>query len=268
MDWLWNNLVMNPMVNSLLFLYDLLFHNFALAILVFTLLVRVITAPLTIQSQKSTKKLQELQQSDDWKKLQEKYAKDKEKLVQEQGKLYQQAGVNPLGGCLPTLVQFPILIGLYQAINLVMAATPVQLLNLSQHLYPGLPNVANLIPLNTKFLWLHLGLPDPYYILPLIVVVTTWLQSKVMTPPTGSDPQAAQMSQSMAITMPLMIGWMSLSFASGLSIYWVIANVVGIAQYALTMPVDWKNVFSLSLSPASAPVEAEKPRRKKSAAGE
>jgi YidC/Oxa1 family membrane protein insertase len=242
----WNLLILNPMLNSLLFLYQLLFNNFTLTILVFTVLIRLITYPLTYQQQKSTRKLSELQQSDGWKKVQEKYAKDREKLAQEQMKLYQEAGVNPFGSCLPTLIQFPVLIGLYQAINLAMAASPTQLLDLSTHIYAFLPNAAHLVPLQNSFLWLNLGLPDPFYLLPLIVVVTTWLQSRVMMPanPTG-DAQAAQMSQSMAVTMPLMIGWMSLQFPSGLSIYWVVSNAVSVVQYALASPVDWKQVLDV-----------------------
>ena len=110
----WNTLIIDPMVNGLLFLYDVLFNNFTLSLAVFTLLIRALTLPLTLQQQRSTKKMQDLQQTDAWKKMQEKYAKDREKLGQETMKMYQQAGVNPLGGCLPTLVQFPILIGLYQ----------------------------------------------------------------------------------------------------------------------------------------------------------
>jgi YidC/Oxa1 family membrane protein insertase len=243
---IWNFLIQDPMLNSLLFLYQLLFHNFTLTILVFTVLIRLITFPLTYQQQKATRKLQELQQSDAWKKMQEKYGKDKEKMAQEQMKLYQEAGVNPFGSCLPTLIQFPVLIGLYQAINLAMAASPVQLLDLSTHIYSFFPNAAALVPLQNNFLWLNLGLPDPFYVLPLIVVVTTWLQSRVMTPATaGADPQAAQMSQSMAITMPLMIGWMSLQFPSGLSIYWVVSNAVSVVQYAIASPVDWKSVLDV-----------------------
>jgi YidC/Oxa1 family membrane protein insertase len=241
---IWNLLILNPMLNSLLFLYQLLFNNFTLTIIVFTVLIRLLTYPLTYQQQKSTRKLQELQQSDAWKKMQEKYGKDKEKMAQEQMKLYQEAGVNPFGSCLPTLIQFPVLIGLYEAIDLAMAASPVQLLNLSTHLYNFLPNAALLVPLQNNFVWLNLGLPDPFYILPLIVVVTTWIQSRVMTPATGTgDAQAQQMSQSMAITMPLMIGWMSLQFPSGLSIYWVASNIVSVVQYAFASPVDWKTAL-------------------------
>ncbi len=264
---IWNLLILNPMLNSLLFLYQLLFNNFTLTILVFTVLIRVITYPLTYQQQKSTRKLAELQQSEAWKKMQEKYGKDKEKMAQEQMKLYQEAGVNPFGSCLPTLIQFPVLIGLYQAINLAMAASPVALLDLSTHIYSFLPNAARLVPLQNSFLWLNLGIPDPFYILPLIVVATTWLQSRVMTPANASgDAQAAQMSQSMAITMPLMIGWMSLQFPSGLSIYWVVSNAVSVAQYAIASPVDWKSIFDfrslLGGRPANKPGDKSGDRTK------
>ncbi|MGH2521151.1 MAG: YidC/Oxa1 family membrane protein insertase [Anaerolineales bacterium] len=259
---MWDTFILQPMLNGLLFLYDLLFNNFILAIVVFTVLVRAITFPLTYQQQRSAKKLQELQKSEAWKKTQEKYAKDREKLAQEQMKLYQQAGVNPLGGCLPLLIQFPVLIGLYQAITAAMAASPVQLLTLSQHVYPFLPNVGAIIPLENRFLWLNLGLPDPYYILPLIVVATTWLQSKTMTPVTSTDPQAAQMTQTMTLTTTLMIGYFSLQFPSGLSIYWTVANIIGIIQQALTTPVDWKNVFSLRSPKPVEPVKAREKSRK------
>ena len=164
------------------------------------------------------------------------------------------------------LIQFPVLIGLYQAINLAMAASPVQLLDLSKHIYSFLPDVARLIPLQNQFAWLNLGLPDPIFILPLFVVATTWLQSRVMTPPTaGQDPQAAQMSQSMAVTMPLMIGYMSLQFPSGLSIYWVVSNIVSIVQYAIASPVDWKAIFTFGKPKPSTATIDNKPRRKKPA---
>jgi len=260
---IWDAVVLEPMLNILLFLYQLLFNNFTLSILVFTVLIRALTFPLTSQQQKATKKLTELQQSESWKKTQEKYAKDKEKLAQEQMKLYQEAGVNPLGSCLPTLIQFPILIGLYRAISSVMAASPLQLFDLSQHIYSFMPNVSRLIPLDNHFLWLNLGLPDPYLVLPVLVAVTTWLQSKVMTPPTASaDPQAAQMTQTMAITMPLMFGWISLQFPAGLSIYFIIANVVGVVQYALTTPIDWRNILNFQLGPAPVPAKSGGKKKK------
>jgi YidC/Oxa1 family membrane protein insertase len=264
---LWNTFIHNPMLNVLLVLYQLLFHNLTLTIVVFTILTRLLTYPLTAQSQKAMKKQTQLQQSDAWKKMQEKYGKDREKLAQEQWKMLREAGVNPLGGCLPMLIQFPILIGLYGAITAAMASSPIQLLNLSQHVYSFLPpfllDVPRLVPLDNQLLWLNLGLPDPFYILPILVVVTTWIQSKVMTPPTATaDPQAAQMNQSMAYTMPLMIGWFSLQVPSGLSVYWVVGNIIGIAQYAMTSPVNWKNVLSFR-SPAPPAGEKAKAKAKK-----
>jgi len=259
---IWGIFILQPMLNALLFLYQLLFHNFTLAILVFTILIRLITYPLTASQQKSTRKLTELQQSDSWKKVQEKYKNDKEKLAQEQMRVYQEAGVSPFGACLPTLIQFPVLIGLYQAIQQAMAASPVQLFDLSRHLYPFLPNAASLIPIDSRFLWLNLGLPDQLFVLPILVAVSMYVQSKMITPPGTGDQQAAQMSQSMTLTMPLMFGWFSLSFPSGLSIYFIISNLIGIAQTAITQPVDWKNVFSFSLGPARAPAVPAKARRK------
>jgi YidC/Oxa1 family membrane protein insertase len=90
-------------------------------------------------------------------------------------------------------------------------------------------------------------------------VATTWIQSKVMTPP-SADPQAAQMSQSMAVTMPLMIGWFSLQVASGLSIYWIVGNILSVVQYALMpgMKINWKNVLSFRGPATPAPTRAQK----------
>ncbi len=263
---MWEFLVINPMVNSMLFLYSLLFNNLTLTIVVFTALIRALTFPLTWQQQRSTKALQELQQGAEWKKIQEKHAGDREKLAQEQMKMYQQAGVNPFGSCLPLIIQFPIIIGMYQAITSAVAATPVQLLSLSSHLYPFFANATNLLPLDNRFLWMNLGLPDPYYIMPLLVAATTWVQSKVMTP-VAADPQAGQMSQTMALTSTLMFGYFSLTFASGLSIYFIVSNLISIVQYSFTNPINWRNIFSLSgpAAPATSPAAAgrDKARKKK-----
>lgn len=262
---MWELLVINPMVNSMLFLYSLLFNNLTLTIVVFTALIRALTFPLTWQQQKSAKALQELQQGPEWKKIQEKHAGDREKLAQEQMKMYQQAGVNPFGSCLPLLVQFPIIIGMYQAITSAVAATPVQLLTLSTHIYPFFANATNLLPLDNRFLWMNLGLPDPYFVMPILVAATTWVQSKVMTP-AAADPQAAQMSQTMALTSTLMFGYFAFTFASGLSIYFIVSNLISIVQYGFTNPINWRNIFSLGApAPAVSPAAAgrDKARKKK-----
>jgi YidC/Oxa1 family membrane protein insertase len=117
---MWDTFIINPMINALLFLYQVLGGSFGLAIIVFTVAIRLATYPLTASSQKSMRKMQELQSSKEWLDMQKKYAKDKEKLQAEQMKLLQSAGANPIGGCLPTVIQLPVLIGLYQAIGNVI----------------------------------------------------------------------------------------------------------------------------------------------------
>lgn len=229
MGQIWTQFFLQPMLNALLLLYGVVGQNFAAAIAIFTVIIRLITLPLTLPQQKSAKKMQDLQPK--LQELQKKYKDDKEKLAKAQMELYKEAGVNPLGGCLPMLIQFPIWIGLYQSIAQALAAGPLQLLNLSTHIYKSLPWLSTLVPLKNQFLWLDLGKPDPLYILPILVVATTWFQQKVMTAP-STDPQSASMNQSMQIMMPLMLGFFSLQFSSGLSLYFVVSNVVGIViQY-------------------------------------
>jgi YidC/Oxa1 family membrane protein insertase len=235
---MWDTLILNPMTNLLLLLYQFLFNNFALAVAVFTLITRLITLPFTLKQQRSAKAMQELQP--ELEKLKKKYANDKEKLAQEQMELYRKYNMNPLGGCLPLLLTFPIMIGLYQAIIAALAATPLQLLELSQRFYAFLPRLTQLIPLNNQWLGINLGQPpggsQPWYAyaLILLVVATGYWQQKIMTPASSSgqsDNQMAGMSQSMMYTMPLMFGFFALSFAAGLSIYFIISNLVGVLQY-------------------------------------
>jgi YidC/Oxa1 family membrane protein insertase len=245
---MWNTIILQPMINTLLMIYKVLGtgpHTFGLAIILFTVLVRLITLPLTYQQMRSSMLMQELQQSKKWKKMQEKYKGDKQKLSEEQMKLYQEAGQNPLSGCLPTLIQFPIIIGLYQAIIRTMAATPTQLFDLSKLIYSAIPS--SLIPLNSTFLWMNLGQPErlpltflanvPILsflssgipVLAILVVISTWLQTKLTTPPT-TDSQGAAMTQMMSIYMPLLLGYFAFTFASGLALYFVASNVLGILQ--------------------------------------
>jgi YidC/Oxa1 family membrane protein insertase len=225
----WDLLIINPMINGMLLFYGLLGHQFILAIIALTILIRIVVFPLSLKQQRSMMTMQELQGSKEWQDIQKKYKGDREKLAQEQMRMYREYGVNPAGGCLPTLIQFPVLIGLYQSILRVLAVSPLQLVDLAHRVY--LPSLAALVPLNDRFLWLNLGQPDPLYVLPILVVATTWAQQKLLTAP-NPDPQASSMNQTMQIMMPLMFGFFALSFSSALSIYFVISNVVGVAQYA------------------------------------
>ena len=246
---MWNTLIIEPMVNALLWIYSLV-GNFGIAIILFTILIRLITHPLTASQVKSTAKMGELQKSKKWQEMQKKYKDDKNKLAQEQMALYKELGINPMGSCLPMLIQFPIIIGLYQAVTRAMAASPIQLLDLSKLIYPFI-NASDLIPLKSQFLWMNLGQPERLYlfgvgipVLTILVVITTFLQSKLMTPPPASpNDQAAQMSKMMNLYMPLLMGYFAYTLASGLALYFVVGNLVGIAQYAFLGKLNWRNLL-------------------------
>jgi YidC/Oxa1 family membrane protein insertase len=226
-------LIVNPMMNILLLLYGLLNQSFVFAIIVLTLLIRLITLPLTFRQQVGMAKTAAMQPK--IKELQEKYKGDPAALNAEMRKI----GFNPLAGCLPVVIQFPILIGMYNAIVRTLALTPVSMLDMGKHVYGFLPGLAQLVPINGLFLgFMDLGSSNhvpSWYLIPILVVVTTWLQSKIMQTP-STDPAMAQTNQMMMLTMPLMIGFFSLNTPIGLGIYWIVSNVIGIAQYYLTKP--------------------------------
>ena len=241
------DIILNPFVTILTWLYAALNQDVVLAIIVLTVIIRFLTYPLLARQQESSRKMQELQPR--LKKIQEKYKNDREKLSEAQMKLYREHGVNPLGGCLPLVVQFPILIGLYQAIFFALAATPFQLVDLSERLL--VPGLDSLIPLQRMWLGMDLTLPpttNPPYalLLPLLVLITTWGQSKLTMSANKQQKadnddddeeqnvggQAQAMTKSMTTIMPLMFGFFSLSFSVGLSIYFVTSNLIGIVQYS------------------------------------
>ncbi|NDJ61038.1 MAG: YidC/Oxa1 family membrane protein insertase [Chloroflexi bacterium] len=252
--------ILNPFVTLLTFLYSVFGNNMVLAIVVFTIAVRFLTYPLTVQQLRSSQAMQKLQP--ELKKLQEKHKNDREKLAQEQMQLYREYGVNPVGGCLPLLIQFPIFIGLYQAIIHALAATPTHLIDLSGRLLiPGLDGV---IPMQNMWLGMdltqppNLAAPFPTLLigiaLPVLTMVTTWLQFKLTMPTPqpaedGKPNQMQAMTQSMTTIMPLMYGFFALSFSVGLSIYFVVSNLVGIAQYTIMGRANYKAVFGFGPEP-------------------
>lgn len=242
------DLFVSIFINVLLWIYNIIGQNFGIAIILFTILIRIVTWPLNAQQMKGAKAMQDLQNDKEWQAIQKKYAKDREKLAQEQMRVYREKGINPFGSCLPTLIQFPIIIALYQSIIRALASTPLDLLKLSRSINTDLLDVANLIPLNSKFLWMNLGQPEPFYILAIIVAVTTYIQSKLTLPPsTNPNDQSAAMGQSMTITMPLMLGWFALTFPSGLSVYFITSNLLGIIQYAVQGKANWSNLLPKSM---------------------
>ncbi len=229
---MWDTLIVNPMINALLLFYDWLGQNFILAIAALTVLIRLVTLPLNIKQQKSMIQTQEIQPQ--VQAIQKKYRDNPQKMQEE----WRKIGYNPsdsLTGCLPTLLQFPILIGLYQSITIILGTTPQALFELAPRVYSAI-NVTELIPVTNKFAWLNLSQPDPFFVLPIIVFASMFIQQKLLTPtpPANQDPKAsnpaAGMTQSMQYTMPLMFGFFSLSFPAGVSIYFILANIIGIVQ--------------------------------------
>lgn len=266
---MWDTLIIEPMVNVLLWIYSAVGGNFGLAIILFTILMRLLTHPLMVQQIKGATAMQNLQTNEKYIALQKKYKDDKEKLAQEQMKLYQELGINPFASCLPTLIQLPIIFGLYQVVTRAMAVTPMQLADLSGLLYPFI-DFGDLIPLNTKFMWMeNLSQPERLYIfgfglpvLAILVVITTYLQQKLMAMPTSNpnDP-SAQTMQSMNTIMPLMMGYFSYSYAAGLALYFVASNLTTVVQYAALGKVNWNNILPSNLFASKA---SAKPTKKKS----
>jgi len=247
---MWQTIVIQPFVNVLLLINSLV-SNFGISIILFTILIRLLTHPLTVQQFKATKAMQDLQEDPRFKKIQEKYKNDREKLSQEQMKLYQEKGIKPLGSCLPTLIQLPLILGLYQSVTRAMAASPYELFRLEQIIYPGLVDAASLLPLENQFLWMDLGQPERLNVfgiaipfLAILVVATTFLQSRLIQPQSsGGNDQGAMISKSMSIYMPVLMGFMAYSLASGLAIYFLTSNVFGIIQYAALGRANWSNLF-------------------------
>jgi len=237
---MWDTFILNPMINALLILYDVLGANFFLSIAVFTLLIRLLTLPLNLRQQRASMRMQEMQP--EVQRIQKKYRDNPQKMQEE----FQKIGYNPaesLLGCLPLLIQFPILIGLYRAILVVLGSTPQQLFELTQRVYDFI-DLTDILPVDNQFFWLNLAQPDPYFVLPVLVFVTTFASQRLLTAARSKDDDddkkkkkkeeednpMAGMTQSMQYTMPLMFGFFALQFPAGLSLYFVLSNLVGVGQ--------------------------------------
>lgn len=207
-------------------------YAFGFAIILFTILVRLATFPLNMQQIKSSKAMQELQPK--MKELQEKYKNDKEKLAQEQMALYKEHGVNPLGGCLPMLVQMPIWFALYRSL---LQLSQEGLLGQGFFWIPSLAGPVSSYGGGISWLWplppsIGWGPAVAYLILPVLLVISQLYMQQMMTPP-STDPQQASM-QSMMKFMPLMFGYFALIVPSGLTLYWFTSNILAMAQQYFT----------------------------------
>jgi YidC/Oxa1 family membrane protein insertase len=260
--WLFTHGLVIPLTNGLVLISRLAFGNFGIAIIIFTLVMRAATWPLTRQQFRATRAMAQIQPR--IQELQKTY-KDPKRRSEETMKLYREAGFNPLGCLWPMLVQFPIWIALYQSIRFTLSSTPEHLLDLSQQLYPW-SFLRTAVPLENHFLGLDLGRPDPF-IMPILVGISMWVQQRMTTPVTASaDPQQQQINSTLQWMMPLMFAFFTLQFPSGLALYWVATNVIGIAlQYVyMGRRISWKQVFSMG---PAAPAPAAAPAARQERAG-
>ena len=226
---IWNLIAMQPMINILIVLTNYLFNHFGLAIIALTIIVNGAMYPLTMKQIRASKAMQDLQPK--IAELQKKYAKDKEKLAKEQMRLFKESGVSPAGCLLPLLIQMPIWIALFQSIMRVLAVIPENLVGLSPYLYSW-PMVYSTLPLNNEFLWLNLASGDMF--LALLVGGTMWVQQKMIMTPTA-DPAQKTQSTMMLWMMPIMFAWLTMTFPSGLALFWVTSNIFRIGiQYFVT----------------------------------
>ena len=184
------------------------FGSYGVAIILLTILIKKLLYPLTVKQVKSMKAMQELSQK--MKKIQEKYKDNPQVMQQKVGALYKEAGVNPLAGCLPLLIQMPIMIGIFYGIR--------------DYNYAAHPEIV------TSFLWLaDISKADPTYVLPVLSALTTFIQTKQTMPANGGGAQ----NKMMMYFMPLFIGYISLTFPAGLVLYWVVMNIMQIAQQSI-----------------------------------
>ena len=240
---LWNEVIIRPMLNTLLVLYVLCFSQMGIAIIAFTVLVRVVTIPLTVRQVRQMRAMTGLQPR--VREIQERYAGDRQRISQETMRLYRESGVSPVGCLGPLIVQMPILIGLFRVLIQTLFNNPEDLVNLSDKLYPWITFVPihAAAPVNSRFLWLDLSQPDPSpIVMPILVAASTWVQQK-MTQMPSPDPRQQSSQTMMLWMMPIFLGAFSLGWPSGLPLYWVVSNIIGIGiQYFIT---GWGPLFPL-----------------------
>jgi YidC/Oxa1 family membrane protein insertase len=204
------------LIGGLGFLYSLL-GNYGVAIMLLTVIIRIIFWPLTHKGTESMRRMQEI--SPLMKEVNEKFKDDPQKKQQAMMQLYKQHKVNPLGGCLPMLVQIPVFIGLFYVLR-----TAIELR------YAGFLWISDLSEPEGI---LKDVLPLPLNLLPIFMAITMYFQQKLTPTPTGGDEKQMQVQQTMMRVMPVMMLVMLYNFAAGLALYWSTQNVLMIVQQLL-----------------------------------
>lgn len=253
----WQTFVVWPLAKGLIWLHESLAgfnlpYSWGWAIILFTVAIKVVTFPLTVTQIKGMQAQKELQPR--IAELQKKYGKDKEKISQEQMKLYQEAGVNPLSGCLPMLVQMPVLFGLYSALislgSRLESANFFWIPNLGfPHYTDGMSWIPELFN-SGEYLQLV-----SYLILPALLMVSQFFMQKMTTastPSTGEGGAAGMMGQ-MSTIMTLMFGFFTLQVPAGLTLYWVTSNLLQMGQtVAVNNMQKGGNIVGTGATPALA----------------
>jgi YidC/Oxa1 family membrane protein insertase len=266
---IFNFLINKPLGFILGSIYNLV-QSYGLSILLFTVVIKVIMLPLSVKQQKSMVNTARLQPK--IKELEKKHKGDRQKQSEELMKLYQSEGVNPASGCLPMLIQLPIIYGLYSVINrplsYLLGLTSEQIANISDILNLGykaneigmkeiyiaeamknnvssLPaQFANLNMIDFNFYGLNLASSpsisqiSPLWIIPILAGITAFLSSYVTTkisPSAASmgNNQAASMTKSMMYTMPLISIWITFTMPAGVGLYWIMSNILMVVQQYL-----------------------------------
>lgn len=244
-DGMWQTFVVWPLAKSLTWIAGSferigIPYHWGFAIIAFTLVIKIATFPLTISQIRGMQAQKELQPK--IQELQKKYGKDREKLSKAQMELYQEAGVNPLSGCLPLIIQMPILFGLYTA----LVALGQSLQNQGFFWIPdlGIPrytegmrwlgeffNAGTEPPVGFEYLG-HSGyyLLVAYLILPILLVISQFVMQKWMTPTAGGDGPQAGMTKQITLIMTFMFGFFTLQVPAGLTLYWVTSNFLQMGQ--------------------------------------
>ena len=255
--------VIGPMVNSLVLLDKILFSNFGLAIIFFTVTVRLLMIPLTIMQTRNMRKMSALQPR--MKAMQARYKDHPDgRRIQsaETMKMYKSAGVSPIGCLGPMVLQMPIWFGLYRAIFRTVPATPEGTANLSTVIYAWNPAASD-VPLGSMFIGMDLvdlvqNAPAPFnFALPILVGASMWAQQKISAMP-SMDERSAQTNQMMLWLMPIMFGFFTFQFPAGLAVYILFSNLIGVAITAvISGPGALLGTrFGTSAATAAAAVEA------------
>jgi len=237
---MWQTLLYHPILNLLVFFYQVLFQNLGLAILAMTVVLRAALVPLALPALRAAKKQKDL--APELKKLQEKFKDNKEKLAKAQMELYRREGINPAAGCLPQILQFLILIALYQAFIQVLNSDGQRISELNRILYFDFLKLDPSRVINVNFGPWNLAQPDRFLILPILAGICQFLLSKMMQPavekatekakktPDKSDDLMYTMQQQMLYLMPLMTIFAGWKLPSGLVLYWLTTTIFSLIQ--------------------------------------